>query len=119
MKTHDHLSVKRSQTLSRFTGRLRSATDAQGNVETMEYDKLGRLLTRTVNPDSPLYKAVESAVYETGTSAPFVATVTDALKNRICESFDGAGWPVRCERQDSDDAKGTCEVCGGDAWYTS
>ncbi|MGW2874267.1 hypothetical protein, partial [Kitasatospora sp. NPDC001225] len=116
--THDHLTVTRSQTHSRFTGRLRSATDAQGNVETAEYDKLGRLLTYTVNPDTA-YKAVETRAYESGTTAPFVATATDALGNQVRESFDGAGRLIKRERQDIDDAKGDCAARGTGTWYTT
>ncbi|MFB8240217.1 RHS repeat-associated core domain-containing protein [Kitasatospora purpeofusca] len=115
--THDTLTVKSSQTHSRFTGRLRSATDGQGNRTTMEYDRLGRLLTRTVNPDTP-YKAVETRAYETGTTAPFVATATDALGNQVRESFDGAGRLIRRERQDNDDTQGDCVARGTGTWYT-
>ncbi|KOV32501.1 hypothetical protein ADK60_13755 [Streptomyces sp. XY431] len=116
--THDGLTVKSSQTLSRFTGRLRSATDGQGNRTTLEYDGLGRLLTRTVNPDTA-YQAVETRSYGTGTGAPFVATATDALGNRIRESFDGAGRLIRRELQDIDDAQDDCGARGSGAWYTT
>lgn len=117
--THDGLTVTSTQIHSRFTGRLWSATDPQGNRTTAEYDRLGRLLTRTVNPDSPLYRAVETRTYDTGTSAPFLATATDALGNQVRESFDGAGRLILRERQDIDDAQGDCEARGSGAWYTT
>ncbi|MFJ9446810.1 RHS repeat-associated core domain-containing protein [Kitasatospora sp. NPDC101235] len=117
LTTHDHLTVKRSQTRSRFTGRLRSATDPQGNVATMVHDNLGRLLSHTANPGTA-YQAVERRTYETGTSAPFVATSTDALGNQIRESFDGAGRLIRRERKDIDDDHGNCNATGSGAWYT-
>ncbi|WP_066947618.1 RHS repeat-associated core domain-containing protein [Streptomyces lushanensis] len=106
--SHDDLTVTRSQTRSRFTGRLRSATDPQGNVTTVTHDGLGRVLTRTVNPGT-LHEAEESYAYITDGEAPFVVTFTDALGNQLRESLDGAGRPVRWERKDID---------GDGAWYT-
>ncbi|QFZ21404.1 RHS repeat-associated core domain-containing protein [Saccharothrix syringae] len=106
--THDRLTTTRSETRSRFTGRLRSTTDPQANVTTATYDGLGRLLTRTLNPDTP-YQAVESRAYAMGGDAPFVVTTADALGNQLRESLDGAGRPIRRERRDVD---------GDGAWYT-
>ncbi|MFF7458502.1 RHS repeat-associated core domain-containing protein [Kitasatospora sp. NPDC008115] len=108
LTTHDRLTTTRSQRRSRFTGRLRSATDPQGNVVATTYDGLGRALTRTTNPGTG-YEAAESWSYEVGTSLPFVVTSTDALGNRQRGSFDGAGRPVLGERRDTD---------GDGAWHT-
>ncbi|MER7702562.1 RHS repeat-associated core domain-containing protein [Kitasatospora sp. NPDC097605] len=108
LTTHDRLTVTRSQRRSRFTGRLWSATDPQGNEVTMTYDGLGRTLARTVNPGTP-YEARETHGYEVATSAPFVTTSTDALGNQSRASHDGAGRPVRAEHR----------YAGGDGtWYT-
>ncbi|MFB7668609.1 RHS repeat-associated core domain-containing protein [Kitasatospora sp. NPDC056138] len=107
LTTHDRLTTTRSQRRSRFTGRLWSATDPQGNVVTMGYDGLGRTLTRTTHPGTP-YEATETHGYEAGTSAPFVTTSTDPLGNQWRASFDGAGRPVLGERRHA----------GGDGgWY--
>ncbi|MDT0321859.1 RHS repeat-associated core domain-containing protein [Streptomyces millisiae] len=117
LKSHDGLTLKSSQTHSPLTGRLSEATDPQSNRVTMDYDKLGRLLKHTANPGTP-YEAVERHSYETGTSAPFVATSTDALGNRTRESFDGAGRLIRRERQDSDGDSGSCGGPGNGQWHT-
>ncbi|QXE34195.1 hypothetical protein KQY30_07745 [Streptomyces sp. GMY02] len=108
LTTHDELTVSRSQTRSRFTGRLRSATDPQDNVTAVTYDGLGRVVTRTVNPGTR-YEAGETYAYAMDGDAPFVVTFTDALGNQFRESLDGAGRPVRRERKDID---------GDGAWYT-
>ncbi|MFE6104728.1 RHS repeat-associated core domain-containing protein [Streptomyces laurentii] len=102
LTTHDNLTVTRSQTRSRFTGRLWSSTDAQ-NIETnMTYDGLGRLLTRTVNPGAK-YEAKQTHAYTKGdSSAPFVETITDALGNQLRETYDGAGRRTLHERKDID-----------------
>ncbi|MFJ8433848.1 RHS repeat-associated core domain-containing protein [Kitasatospora sp. NPDC094019] len=109
LTTHDRLTVTRSQRRSRFTGRLRSATDPQGNVVATAYDGLGRPLTRTTGPGTA-YEATESWSYEIGTSAPFVVTSTDVLGNQQRASFDGAGRPVLGERRDTDGGGGWCTV---------
>ncbi|MED7955047.1 RHS repeat-associated core domain-containing protein [Streptomyces sp. BE303] len=98
LTTHDRLTTMRSQRRSRFTGRLWSATDPQGNTVTTSYDGLGRMLTRTTHPGTP-YEATETHTYEVGTSAPFVTTSTDPLGNQRRVSFDGAGRPVVGERR--------------------
>lgn len=110
LTTHDRLTVTRSQTRSRFTGRLHSATDPQANVATMTYDGLGRILTHTQNPGTS-YQAVRTHAYTMGgSSAPFAVTSTDALGNQLHETLDGAGRPIQRERKDIDSKDGT--------WYT-
>ncbi|MFJ3789610.1 RHS repeat-associated core domain-containing protein [Kitasatospora sp. NPDC090091] len=108
LTTHDRLTTTRSQRRSRFTGRLRSATDPQGSAVATTYDGLGRALTRITNPGTP-YEAAETWTYEVDTSAPFVVTSTDALGNQLRESFDGAGRTILGEHRDTD---------GDGAWYT-
>ncbi|MEU7024563.1 RHS repeat-associated core domain-containing protein [Streptomyces sp. NPDC046203] len=105
--THDGLAVTRSESRSRFTGRLWSTTDPQGNVTALTYDVWGRLLTRTANPDTP-YEARETHTYEIDATTGFVTTSTDPLGNQVRETLDGMGRPLRSERKDSDD----------DTWYT-
>ncbi|MUN35676.1 RHS repeat-associated core domain-containing protein [Actinomadura litoris] len=105
LKTHDGRTAKRAQVRSRFTGRLRSATDAQGNTEVMTYDGLGRLLTRTANPGTD-YQAEQVLDYLVGDgkagSDPFTVTLTDARGNRSREIMDGAGRPILRQRLDRD-----------------
>ncbi|MEV6978547.1 RHS repeat-associated core domain-containing protein [Kitasatospora sp. NPDC093806] len=98
LTTHDGLTTTRSQRRSRFTGRLWSATDPQGNGVTLTYDGLGRGLTRTTNPGT-VYQATETHAHEVGTSAPFVTTSTDPLGNQWRTSRDGAGRPYLGERR--------------------
>ncbi|MFD9823549.1 RHS repeat-associated core domain-containing protein [Streptomyces violascens] len=108
MTTFDQLSVTRSEERSRFTGRLESATDAQGDGVALTYDGLGRVLTRTVNPGTG-YAATETHSYEVATSAPFVVTsgapltgTGNAPVDRLRVSYDGAGRPFKKERKDVD-----------------
>ncbi|WP_176711504.1 RHS repeat-associated core domain-containing protein [Streptomyces sp. PTY087I2] len=104
--TYDQLTVTRSQKRSRFTGRLRSAVDEQGVTTALTYDALGRVLSRTSNPDTQ-YEATENHAYTVGGSAPFQMTSTDPLRNQVRESFDGAGRPILREYKNT----------GGD-WHT-
>jgi YD repeat-containing protein len=108
LTAHDQLSTTRSQRRSRFTERLWSTTDPQGNVATRTYDSLGRKLTHTLSPDTS-YQAVETHVHAMGGSAPFVVTTTDTLGNQIRESCDGAGRLIQRERKNVD---------GDGSWYT-
>jgi RHS repeat-associated protein len=101
LTAHDGLAVTRSQKRSRFTGRLESATDAQGNADARTFDTLGRTLAHTLNPQSA-YSARTTFGYRTGGDAPFTVTTTDALGNRLRETLDGAGRPVKREHQDTD-----------------
>ncbi|OKI02405.1 hypothetical protein A6A06_15295 [Streptomyces sp. CB02923] len=109
LTSHDHLTLTRSQTRSRFTGRLWSATDPHQNAVTMTYDGLGRMLTRTRNAEAAQYQATDTIAYETAGSAPFVVTSTDATNNVLRQSLDGMGRPIRYERKDTD---------GDGTWYT-
>ncbi|MER7773174.1 RHS repeat-associated core domain-containing protein [Kitasatospora sp. NPDC096140] len=109
LTSHDDLTLTRSQTRSRFTGRLLTTTDPHSNTETMTYDLLGRMTARTRNADDPRYRATDTVTYETGGSAPFVVTSTDAVGNALRESLDGLGRPIRYERKDTD---------GDGTWYT-
>ncbi|MEV8599223.1 RHS repeat-associated core domain-containing protein [Streptomyces griseoviridis] len=108
LTTHDGLTTQRSRRRSRFTGRLWSSTDAQGNVTETTYDGLGRPLTHTSHPGTP-YQARETHAYTLGGAHPFVETATDPLGNQRRESSDGAGRPVKRERRDAD---------GDGAWHT-
>ncbi|WP_172386311.1 RHS repeat-associated core domain-containing protein [Streptomyces sp. MNP-20] len=109
LTSHDDLTLTRSQTRSRFTGRLWSATDPDNNAATMTYDGLGRMLTRTQNTGAAPYQATDTVAYETAGSAPFVVTSTDTAGNAVRESLDGMGQPIRHERKDTD---------GDGTWYT-
>lgn len=103
LMTHDQLTVTRSQTRSRFTGRLRSATDAQGTVTQSTYDNLGRLLTRTVNPGTA-NAATETHTYAAGPGGKgFTVTSTDARGNQVRHTLDGASRLVKTEHLDIDD----------------
>ncbi|MCK9904738.1 hypothetical protein MXD63_32440 [Frankia sp. Cpl3] len=113
--TGSGLTVTRSERRSRFTGRLWSATDAQGNGVTVAYDGLGRLRSRTVNPGTS-YQAEETCTYELGGAAPFVVTSTSPMMStdgdepgcQLRTSLDGAGRPIQRERK---------AVDGDGGWY--
>ncbi|MFE4016497.1 RHS repeat-associated core domain-containing protein [Streptomyces sp. NPDC059101] len=108
LTTHDALTVTRVHKRSRFTGRLWSTTDAQGNVTDQTYDGLGRTLTQTVNPGTD-YEAKQTRSYTMSEgNAPFTATAIDALGNQVRDSFDGAGRRIMQERKDID---------GDGTWY--
>ncbi|MFJ5927531.1 RHS repeat-associated core domain-containing protein [Kitasatospora sp. NPDC092948] len=101
--SQDPLTLTRSQRRSRFTERLRSETDTQGDVTEMTYDRLGRPLTRTTNAKDTTYKATEQHAYEVGGSFAFTAQSTDVLGNRIRDGYDGAGRLIQRERSDIGD----------------
>ncbi|MFD7415513.1 RHS repeat-associated core domain-containing protein [Kitasatospora purpeofusca] len=113
--TDDGLTLTRSERRSRFTGRLWSATDTQGNGVAVTYDGLGRMLTRTVNPGTA-HQAVETRAYATGGDAPFLVTATSPMMSadpgepgeQVRVALDGAGRPVRRERR---------AVDGDGGWY--
>ncbi|MEV8327093.1 RHS repeat-associated core domain-containing protein [Kitasatospora sp. NPDC056731] len=99
------LRVTRSQTRSRFTGRLRAVTDPQGSKAEMTYDHLGRLVKRTVNPDTA-HVATQTHQYALGPGGKgFVVTSTDARGNQVRDTLDGAGRSVATERLDIDATK--------------
>ncbi|MGW3230857.1 RHS repeat-associated core domain-containing protein [Kitasatospora sp. NPDC001095] len=109
LTSHDNLSVTRTQRRSRFTGRLWSSTDAQDTTVTMAYDKLGRVVSRTANPGTE-YEATDSWEYTAGSGdVPFTVTSTDAMRNQVRETLDGAGRPIKRERKDAD---------GDGVWHT-
>ncbi|MEU1284174.1 RHS repeat-associated core domain-containing protein [Kitasatospora sp. NPDC005856] len=107
----EKLTVTRSQTRSRFTGRLRSAKDPQDNETAMTYDNLGRLVERTANPGTP-HAATQTHHYAIGPGGKgFVVTSTDTRGNQVRDTLDGAGRAVKAERLDID-------AIGDGDWYT-
>ncbi|KOV37352.1 hypothetical protein ADK60_04475 [Streptomyces sp. XY431] len=115
LTTDDGLALTRAERRSRFTGRLWSATDTQGNGVALTYDGLGRMLSRTVNPGTA-HQAVQTRAYETGGDAPFLVTATSPMMSadpgepgeQVRVALDGAGRPVRRERR---------AVDGDGGWY--
>nr|CAC19493.1 nematicidal protein 2 [Xenorhabdus bovienii] len=104
--THDNFTIHRSQVRSRYTGRLFSDTDTKDIVTQMSYDKLGRLLTRTLNSGTP-YANTLTYDYELNNlqddnRPPFVITTTDVNGNQLRNEFDGAGRHVSQCLKDSD-----------------
>ncbi|WP_434628285.1 RHS repeat domain-containing protein [Chromobacterium sp. CV08] len=101
------LTVSSVQVQSALTGRLLSETSALGNTVSYRYDRLGRLLTRTIHPDQADYRSAERWDYRwPAADTPAQLTHTDALGNQSRSSHDGLGRVVREEVCDRDNGLG-------------
>ncbi|KMJ43879.1 type IV secretion protein Rhs, partial [Xenorhabdus khoisanae] len=105
---HDDLTATRSTLRHAYMGYLLSETDAQGVTVTHSYDKIGRLLTRTMSPDTN-HENTTSWSYAIEDTGP-VTTETDASGNQLKTYFDGAGRDIRLQRFDKDETQTWFEV---------
>lgn len=92
---------KRCQSV--FSGQLYSETSAQGIETRYAYDKLGRLINRTVCPGSD-YESTTTWEYGIDNDGPY-STEIDALGNKNKTCFDGAGRVISQHRYDLDTQK--------------
>lgn len=92
-QTYDGLKLTVRQTRSRFTWRSLQSVDPQGNVTEQTYDRLGRVLSATLNAQSNTYKATTTYAYELPGSGgiPSTITVTDPRRHQIRYKRDSRG----------------------------
>lgn len=110
LTSHDKLTLTRRQSRSRFTGRMYLSTDAQGNEKNQTYDRLGRVLTLTLNPGTA-YENIKTATYEmpTNGAGAFNVTIEDMNGNRTRQWIDSLGCYLQLDYSDTDSDK---------KWYT-
>ncbi|HDC4501911.1 TPA: RHS repeat protein, partial [Enterobacter kobei] len=97
---HDGLTAIFVRQQSAFSGLLLRETNAQDVSTTYTYDKMGRLRTRTVAPDTE-YENTATWTYSIDQGSP-LTTITDAVGNQTRLRLDGAGRTVGLQRLDSD-----------------
>ncbi|UWS33255.1 RHS repeat domain-containing protein [Erwinia pyrifoliae] len=103
---HDGLSTNRSILRHVSLGYVLSETDAQGVTVSWTYDKVGRVLTRSVMPGMR-HERKTTWSYAIEDKGP-VTLETDAAGNQMKTFYDGAGRESRCQRLDWD---------GGQKWF--
>ena len=94
----DTHSLTSQHVRSRFTHQLHSVTDSLQNKVAFEYDGLGRLSARTVNPNTD-YEDKYTLTHtltpgDDSTAAILLSTHTDNKGNGVQIYFDGMGRPV-------------------------
>lgn len=100
---HDGLKATSKRCQSVFSGRVYSETSAQGIETRYAYDKLGRIIRRTLCPDS-VY--TNSTTWEYGIHPPGPYSIeTDARGNKHKTTFDGAGRALRQDTFDTETAR--------------
>ncbi|RPA93710.1 hypothetical protein L873DRAFT_1815418 [Choiromyces venosus 120613-1] len=102
IKTFDSYTVQDETGYSLSSGLTRTHKDQTGVQARFQYDTIGRLLKRTVSPDTP-YEAVRQHEYAILTGeAGYCITVTDAKCVQTRYITDGLGRVRRVEKQDDD-----------------
>jgi RHS repeat-associated protein len=101
---HDGLSTVQSETRSRFSGRVRSETDDQGNVTRYALDGLGRIVTETVNPGSA-YERTSTWTYTRNVPSGSSVRLVDNTGNMSIVVFDALGRLVQRKTKDLDAAE--------------
>jgi len=100
---HDGLKATSKRCQSVFSGRVYSETSAQGIEIRYAYDKLGRIISRTLCPDS-VYTNSTTWEYGIHPAGPY-SIETDAWGNKHKTSFDGAGRALRQDTFDTETAR--------------
>ncbi|MCW7761388.1 RHS repeat domain-containing protein [Photorhabdus luminescens] len=93
----DNLSFAVQRCQSRYSGRVSSTTDRQGNQTTYSYDNLGRLVKRVLNPGTE-YENTYTTTY--GLSTDITTTRADSSGNIQMLYFDGMGRILKKTRND-------------------
>jgi YD repeat-containing protein len=110
LTTHDNHATVTSESRSRFTEQVMTATDVLGNVMKMTYDSMGRPLTRTANPGTE-YESKETWQYNLiasgGTVSSIATLYTDPKGNSQQVRYDGMGRPSQQWRNLQDIGKPT------------
>jgi RHS repeat-associated protein len=100
---YDKLTSTSQRTQSRFSGRVLSVIDPSGNETRYTYDKLGRILSETVCPDTGF---AHTTRYEYGLRSGDQSTsstlVVDPRGNQTRYWADALGRALRAERRDAD-----------------
>ncbi|HEY3596601.1 MAG TPA: hypothetical protein VGL08_03660 [Paraburkholderia sp.] len=101
---------------SRFSNRLLSVIDRLGNEAQLSYDPAGRLVSRTLSPDTP-YENIINASYSiskdsSGNVTDVVTTITDASGNKMQLHFDGEHRLLRR-------AQNAMDAGLGDEWFNT
>jgi RHS repeat-associated protein len=92
--THDGHRTTSSQSQSCWSGRIASRIDEQGNTNDYCYDKLGRILSKTINRGKPDYVSQTQYAYSLENGMP-LTTTTDPIGNQIRTWHDGMGRILR------------------------
>lgn len=100
-RTHDGLVTRSGQVQSRWTGRVWSATDAQGNGAQYKYDRLGRL-TRSLRNPGTSYESINAYRYLEDEDGLPVTLAIDPAGNQTRTLFDGLGRQIRQEQKARD-----------------
>ncbi|QLK87599.1 hypothetical protein E3U36_04555 [Arsenophonus endosymbiont of Aphis craccivora] len=100
---HDGLTATNTTVRHISTGNVLSETSAQGIETHYAYDKLGRIIRRTLCPDS-VYTNTSTWEYRVHPAGPY-SIETDAWGNKHKTSFDGAGRALRQDTFDTETAR--------------
>ncbi|SPP30986.1 putative deoxyribonuclease RhsA [Arsenophonus endosymbiont of Aleurodicus floccissimus] len=100
---HDGLTAKKTTVRHPWIGNVLSETSAQGIEISYAYDKLGRLINRTLCPGSD-YETTTIWEYGVGNGGPYLIE-TDVFGNKNKTGFDGAGRAISEQRFDAETAK--------------
>lgn len=108
LTTHDNLTVSASTTRLCLTGKPISITDMLGNISTLAYDKLGRLIEETWNSGTD-YETSNQHDYVLDRTKDAVTAIqsikTDSAGNQVQVQFDGMGRPIVQQHNANDAAK--------------
>lgn len=100
---HDGLTAKNTTVRHISTGNVLSETSAQGIETRYAYDKLGRIIRRTLCPDS-VYTNTSTWEYGIHPAGPY-SIETDARGNKHKTTFDGAGRELHQDTFDTETAR--------------
>lgn len=98
----DGLTATKTTVQNLWTSNTLSEISVQGTVINYAYDKLGRLINRTVCPGSD-YESTTTWEYGIDNEGPY-STEIDALGNKNKTRFDGAGRAIKQRRFDAETA---------------
>lgn len=104
---HDGLSYSFVRHQSVYSGLVLSETSSQGLITQFTYDAFGRLIRRSVCPNSE-YENTSTWEHEVDADGP-CSIETDTLGNKIKKVFDGAGRIISQHKFDADTS----------AWYST
>lgn len=105
---NDELRSSFTRLQSARSGVLLNEIDPQGVATQYTYDRLGRVLTRTVSPGTP-YSHTTTWAY-TIEASTVLTTEHDETGNATRTHFDGDGRQIREERWDADSSQAWLEV---------
>ncbi|MBV6826058.1 RHS repeat domain-containing protein [Pseudomonas sp. PD9R] len=99
---HDGTFKTSSRTLSAFSGLTLFEQNEDEGAFAFEYDAIGRLLSKTISPDTP-HSVTSRKVYQAASShEPASILTTDLMGVRQRVVYDGLGRVFKIEEQDCD-----------------